>query len=390
MAAAGWCGLDQRGLSAADSATEVIPGKHAGLIMHSAMPAEIETPLKLLRDHKLTPKELLFVRNNQTLTGSLTLEPAKLEGWKIELSGLLNRPAMFDAAALAEMEQVDREIVLQCSGNGRAFFSQAAPAKGAPWTAGAMANVRFSGVPLAKLFAKLGIEPTNGAKFLAAEGRDSPDKPADADFEHSLPLEDVLEKSILALRLNGEPIPAAHGGPVRLITPGYYGTMNVKWLSRLRFEASESTNRHHKERYRTPKRPIKPGEEFTYNLADSDANWQMRIKSVIFSPLDGEQIAAGKTLVKGVAFNDGAVRIDTVQLSSDGGNTWRRAKLDVPDSPYAWHPWQLEMELPRGEVRLMARAIDQLGRTQPMDGGIHWNPAGYAWSGVHIVSLRVN
>src|SRR5687768_15198944 len=100
VTAAGWCGFPERRSLAADNAAEVIPGKHAGLIVHGAMPAEIETPLKLLRDHRLTPKELLFVRNNQTLTGSLTLEPGKLEGWKIELSGLLNRPAMFDAAAL--------------------------------------------------------------------------------------------------------------------------------------------------------------------------------------------------------------------------------------------------------------------------------------------------
>jgi DMSO/TMAO reductase YedYZ molybdopterin-dependent catalytic subunit len=387
-AVAGVSGLSRVSI-AAESAGDLIPGKHASLIVHGAQPAEIETPLKLLREHRLTPKELLFVRNNQNLTGSLTLEPAKAEGWKIELSGLLNRPAMFDVAALTEMEQVDREIVLQCSGNGRAFFSQSAPAKGAPWSVGAMANVRFSGVPLAKLLGKLGVEPTGTAKYVAAEGRDAPDKGGQADFEHSLPLEDVLERSILALRLNGEPIPAVHGGPVRLITPGFYGTMNVKWLSRLRFEENESTNHHHRDRYRTPKRPIKPGEEFQYNLANSEANWPMRIKSVIFSPLDGEQLSAGKTVVKGVAFNDGAVRIDAVQLSTDGGATWRRAKVEMPDSPYAWHPWQLEMELPRGETRIMARAVDQLGRTQPLEGAIHWNPAGYAWSGVHAVSVRV-
>ena len=140
------------------------------------------------------------------------------------------------------------------------------------------------------------------------KGATHPDKPGEADFEHSLPLDDVLERSILALRLNGEPIPAVHGGPVRLITPGYYGTMNVKWLSRLRFEESESTNRHHQDRYRTPKRPIEPGSAFAYNLANSEANWQMRIKSVIFAPLDGEKLPAGKTLIKGVAFNDGSVR----------------------------------------------------------------------------------
>jgi DMSO/TMAO reductase YedYZ molybdopterin-dependent catalytic subunit len=372
----------------AEAANEVIPGKHAGLIVHNAQPQEIETPLKLLREHRITPKELLFVRNNQALTGSLTLEPAALAGWKIELTGLVNRNAVFDAAALADMEQVDREMVLQCSGNGRAFFSKAAPAKGAPWTTGSMANVRFSGVPLSKVLQTAGVEPKPAAKFIAAEGRDAPDKQGNADFEHSLPLDDVLERAIVALRLNGEPIPAVHGGPVRLITPGFYGTMNIKWLSRLRFEEHESTNHHQKGRYRTPRRPIAPGSEFEYNFASSEPNWPMRIKSVIFAPLDGEKIAAGKSVIKGVAFNDGEVRIDTVHISIDGGRTWHRAKLEASESPYAWQHWQYEANLPRGEVKLLARATDRLGRTQPADGAIHWNPAGYAWNGVHEVTVQ--
>jgi DMSO/TMAO reductase YedYZ molybdopterin-dependent catalytic subunit len=375
-------------LWAADSAADVISGKHAGLIVHGAQPAEIETPLALLREHRLTPKELLFVRNNQTLKDSLTLQGVPLKGWNIELAGLLNRPAVFDAATLVDMEQVDHEIVLQCSGNGRAFFSQAAPAKGAQWSTGAMANVRFSGVPLAKVLDRLGLAPRATAKYVTAEGRDRPEMASEADFEHSLPLDEVLEKSILALRLNGEPIPAAHGGPVRLITPGYYGTMNIKWLSRLRFEAGESTNRHHQDRYRTPKRPIQPGENFAYNLANSDANWRMRVKSVIFAPLDGERLPAGKTLVRGVAFNDGDSRIKSVELSIDQGKIWQEAVLEKSDSLYAWQHWHQELVLPAGEVKILARAFDDFGRSQPFDGAIHWNPAGYGYNGVHEVKVR--
>ncbi len=115
----------------------------------------------------------------------------------------------------------------------------------------------------------------------------------------------------------------------------------------------------------------------------------MRIKSVIFAPLEGEKLPAGKTLVSGVAFNDGTVRIDAVEVSLDGGRTWRQAKLETPASPYAWHHWQHEVDLPRGEVKILARAIDRLGRTQPLDGAIHWNPAGYAWNGVHKINVHV-
>src|SRR3569623_816233 len=107
----------------------------------------------------------------------------------------------------------------------------------------------------------------------------------------------------------------------------------------------------------------------------------MRVKSVIFAPLDGDTVSS-KAAVRGVAFNDGSVKIDAVELSTDGGRSWRRARLEMPDSPYAWYHWQAELPLEAGSQKIMARAVDALGRTQPLDGTIGWNPAGYGWNGV--------
>ena len=116
----------------------------------------------------------------------------------------------------------------------------------------------------------------------------------------------------------------------------------------------------------------------------------MKVKSVIFAPLDGEKLRAGKLEVRGVAWNDGTSRIDSVEISSDGGKTWRRAEIKRPKSPYAWHPWSLGIELSAGKVTILARATDALGRTQPLDGTIAWNPAGYAWNGVDSVAVTVD
>ena len=217
----------------------------------------------------------------------MSLEAAEVGDWKIEFQGLVDRPASISAADLAKLPQEEIELVLQCSGNGRARFSQFAKADGAQWQHGAMGNVKFKGVKFKTVLDHLRISPRQAAKFVAAEGMDSPDKPDAADFEHSLPLEDVVEKSLLALSLNGEKIPKVHGGPVRLVTPGYYATMNVKWLSRVRFEEHESSNHHHAGRYRTPLKPIPPGSKFATALDNSEPNWNMRIKSVIFAPLEG-------------------------------------------------------------------------------------------------------
>lgn len=373
----------------APDASRLITGKDPRLIVHNADPFEIETPLTLLRESNITPVNVLFVRNNQSLPDSATLKPPSDQAWNVELTGLVNQPASIAVEQLKQMDQVERELVLQCSGNGRASFSQAAPAKGAPWQCGAMGNVIFKGVPLSAIVERLKLKVSRDAQFVTAEGRDTPSKPQDADFEHSIPLADALDRSLLALSLNGEPISAVHGGPVRLVTPGYYATMNVKWLGRLRFEARETDNYHQVGRYRTPRTPIKPGSEFSYGLENSDANWRMRTKCVILSPLEGDTVHAGDCEVRGVAFNDGAAPLESVAVSCDGGAVWQQAELVQNKSLYGWSHFKMSVRLPPGKARIAARAIDRLGRTQPLDGQIHWNPAGYAWNGVQFVNLTV-
>jgi sulfite oxidase len=382
------------------SAAEFIPGKDSRLIVHSAKTGEIETPLELLRQKPITPKEFLFVRNNQVQPADLTLAAADDDSWQIELSGLLDKLATITVADLKKLPQIDVELVLQCSGNGRALYAESVAAEGAPWQQGAMGNVVFRGVPLAKVLEHLGVKPTAAAKFLAAEGRDAPSDKAGADFEHSLPLGDVLERSLLALSLNGESMPRVHGGPVRLVTPGYYATMNVKWLTRLRFEDRESENHHHVGRYRTPLNQLKPGTPFKSTLDNSEPNWRMRIKSTIFAPLAGETVKAGEVEIRGVAWNDGAVPLAAVEVSIDNGQTWQKTKLHLKANvdanaggaavpSYAWQHWKHSVQLPAGEHKILSRAIDVLGRAQPLDGSISWNPQGYAWHGVDAVTVKV-
>lgn len=368
-------------------ASMLVAGKDARLIVHNAKTLELETPLKLLRDHAITPPEVLFVRNNQDLAHARTIKPLDADNWRFEIIGMVENPRSVDLASLHDMEQTEVEMVLQCSGNGRANFRRSVAAKGAQWTEGAVGNVRFRGVKLAPLLEKLELNVSPHAHYLTAEGKDGPVEAHAADFEHSLPIDDVLARSIVALQMNGEPIPAVHGGPVRLVTPGYYGTMQVKWLTRLRFDTRETFNHHQRRRYRNPRMPLTPGSDFTYDFDNSDANWRMRIKSTIFAPLDGEKIKAGDVEARGVAWNDGAVKITAVEVSTDDGRTWRNADFKQPDSPYAWHPWTATIKLAAGKHRLMARAVDALGRTQPIDGAIGWNPSGYGWNGVQQVEV---
>jgi sulfite oxidase len=382
--------VSQKQTSAAStvSAASLIAGKDARLVVHTATPAVFETPTELLIPDRITPVPLLFVRNNQQPADATTIKPSDLVGWKIELAGLIDRIQTIHAAALAGLPQTEREMVLQCSGNSRKLFAQAAIAKGTQWGRGGMGNVRFSGVPLTALLERYSVRIKPEARYLTAEGKDEP-PPGEQDFEHSIPLDEALKKSLLALRLNGQPLPAIHGGPVRLVTPGYYGTMHVKWLSRLRFETHESDHTSQIPHYRTPRDRIKPGQPFTATYENSEPNWRMKVKCVVLWPTSGARLASGDVNVAGVAFNDGHAPIETVLVSPDCGRNWQRAQFEPPESPYAWYRWQTRLKLRPGQQQIWALAIDALGRGQPLDGSVDWNPQGYTWNGVEKIDVNV-
>jgi len=361
-------------------ASDWIEGKDLGLEVLSAAPLVLSTPHELLAQHRITDKKHIFVRNVQDLAPGMTIKPLPLDGWEIELTGLI-RPSrlVIRAEELLAMAQVEHEMILQCSGNGRTQYSGV---KGTPWGQGGVANVRFAGVPLKAILEKHDVEVDPQVRYVTAEGHDQPANPEKPDFEHSIPVADVLERGILALSLNGEPLPGIHGGPVRLVTPGLYGTMQVKWLARLRFDAAESPTFYHATEYRVPHALLSIGEEFRFTLENSRPTWDIRLMSYIFDPPPGARLKAGPVTVSGVAYNDGKALIESVLVSVDRGRSWRAAAVEVPASPYAWYEWKTEVTLAPGTHEIWARATDALGRTQPLDGEIFWNPNGYEWSGV--------
>ena len=364
-----------------------IKGKDERLEVMSAVPLVLSTPVGLLAEQAITDKKYLFVRNIQDLDKGMTLEPLPLRGWETELVGLI-KPfrVVIRAEELLNMDQVEYEMILQCSGNGR---SQYLDIPGTPWDQGGVGNVRFAGVPLKAILEKYNVMIDSQVKYVAAEGHDLPLGLEKPDFEHSLPVASVLERSIFALKLNGEPLPGIHGGPVRLVTPGLFGTMQVKWLRRLRFETAESPNFYHATEYRVPLSLLKPGEKFRFTMENSRPTWDIRLMSYILNPESGAKLKAGSVTVKGVAYNDGSVRLESVLVSCDRGQNWQPAKFEIPDSPYAWHRWTTKVNLEPGVHEIWSRAIDALGCTQPLEGSIFWNPNGYEWTGVFKVEVRV-
>jgi sulfite oxidase len=357
-----------------------IPGVDPRLEVMNAVPLVLSTPVELLNKSRITDKSVLFIRNIQDLDIGMTMDPVPLDGWEIELSGLIfPYRVIIKATDLLEMEQVEYEMILQCSGNGRNEYGGI---KGTPWNQGGVGNVRFAGVPIKAILATHKVEVDPQVKYITAEGHDSPLGTEKTDLEHSIPVADVVDRGILALRLNGEPIPGIHGGPLRLVTPGLFGTMQIKWCTRLRFEISESRCFYHATEYRMPYARLEPGEEFRFTLENSRPTWDICLMSYILDPEPGATLKAGAITISGVAYNDGKAPIESVLVSVDQGQSWKPATFDVPESPYSWYQWKSEATLAPGKHEIWARATDALGRSQPLDGKIFWNPNGYEWNGV--------
>ena len=346
-------------------------------------PAVLETPLKLLYDKPLTPSELLFVRNNQQPKVMATLDPVAEDDWSIGV-----QDKAISVRQLKELPQSSVTMVLQCSGNGRSLFSKAAQTKGTQWGKGGMGCVQVGGVRLKDVLQKLKLEPGPKDQYLLAEGIDKP-LPDKEDFLHTLPLDESINRSFVALSLNGKPLPAIHGGPVRLITPGVYATMNIKWLGSLKFVEKESENYNHVPRYRVPKSPIRPGLDFKFTLDNSSFNWNMKVKTVVLSVENGQKVAKGIVPIQGVAFNDGAATIDTVLVSGDRGQTWHQARLEKPEDRFAWTRFEMSFKMTPGKKEIWTRAIDSHGRSQPLNGSVAWNPRGYEWNGVEKIEFEV-
>jgi DMSO/TMAO reductase YedYZ molybdopterin-dependent catalytic subunit len=366
----------------------LIKGKDKRMEVMSTAPLVLSTPVALLAGQRITDKKYLFVRNIQDLPEGLTMKPLPVKGWETELVGLI-KPSrvIIHIEELLQMEQVEYEMILQCSGNGRTQYKGI---PGTPWDQGGVGNVRFSGVPLKTILEKYNVAVDPQVKFVTAEGHDLPLGLERPDFEHSLPIAPVLERSIFALKMNGEPLPAIHGGPLRLVTPGLFGTMQVKWLRRLRFETAESPNFYHATEYRVPLSLLHPGEKFRFTLDNSRPTWDIRLMSYILQPESGARLKSGAVTVSGVAYNDGSARVESVLVSFDRGLSWQPAKFEIPDSPYAWYQWTTQTNLKPGVHEIWSRAIDALGRSQPLDGSIFWNPNGYEWTGVFKVQVTVN
>lgn len=324
-----------------------------------------ETALAAL-DPDITPLTSLFVRNNGALP---RIDEAVAADWRLRVEGDVERPLDLSLDALRSGFPLSTlTAVIECAGNGRRFFDP--PAEGLPWSLGAVGCVRWTGVRLGDVLRKAGVKAS--AVYSAHEGADHRiGQPERAALSRGLPIAKALApECLIAFEANGEPLPALHGGPLRIVAPGFPGSAWQKWLTRVWVRDREHD-----------------GEKMTgadYRI-DGAVIEDMPVKSLITSPLEGFSLRAGETLrMRGHAWS-GHVPLAFVEVSADGGASWARAELGPSEGPFAWRRFTAALTAPGpGPVTLMARATDMRGEAQPLEGS-RWNPRGYCNNRVHRV-----
>lgn len=360
-----------------DESLALLAATKPDLVLMDTDEINAETPAHLL-DDDITPTHRLFARN-AGLIPTITAEAAN--AWTLRIDGQVHRAQNWTIPDLRRRYRpVTQAAVLECAGNGRAFFPQ--PTSIVMWTRGAVGCVEWTGVRLADLLDDCGLLPD-----AVYTGQYSPDVMPDGSpaLSRGIPIAKALApETLVAYAVNGEPLPLMHGGPLRMVVPGYPGAAWQKWLARIAIRDREHDGaRMTGVYYRMPRHPVRPGEPV--DPAQFEVITDMPVRSVITAPRDGFQLPAGRPLaVRGHAWS-GHIPLAAVDVSFDDAKTWQRATLGPPRERFAWRRFETILANPPvGGIAIVARAVDADGTAQPLES-VAWNPRGYCNNMIHRI-----
>jgi DMSO/TMAO reductase YedYZ molybdopterin-dependent catalytic subunit len=336
-------------------------GKDARLVPYGGgnfgMPLELIEPAAA----RIVPNDRFFIRSN----GPLPILTSAT--WRLRIDGAVARPGSFSLADLEQLPPRRLEAFLECAGNGRTRFDPVPP--GTPWQNDAVGNAVWEGVALADVLDLAGVCPS--AVDVVTQGADFP------EMRRGLPLNAARDPDVLVVtRMNGEPLPLAHGGPVRLLVPGWAGIASTKWLIAL-----EALDRPFDGFWNT--------DNYVFWNERGDALRpiaEMPTKSLIATPLEGASLLAGQVQIAGWAWS-GFAPVRSVEVSCDGGHSWQAAELH-PGERHGWRRWQYTWDATPGAHRLLARATDERRLTQP--AAAPWNAKGYQMNAIHAITVAVH
>jgi len=345
-------------------------GKRDDMVVHEQDPYNAEPPPAALADRVLTATDTFYSRNHGAVP---RLDTAT---WRLRVEGLVEHRLDLSLADLRS-RFAHRSVVatLQCAGNRRAGLIEVRDIPGEdPWGPGATSTAEWTGVALADVLVAAGVQPAAQHVAFSAPDVSQLADPAQP-YGSSIGIGKALaEEVLLVWEMNGQPLPPAHGAPVRVVVPGYIGARSVKWVQRITVQTAPSDNYFQAVAYRllpagAGPDDIGPGAGFSLG--------PVALNAAVLRPDDGAAVPAGPTTVTGYAFAGDGRGVARVDVSTDGAASWVQADLDEQVSPWAWRHWRTTLDLPPGPVEVVARAWDTSAALQPESPEQLWNPKGY-------------
>ncbi|MFK4071141.1 sulfite oxidase [Streptomyces sp. NPDC029674] len=327
-----------------------------------------------------TPISHFFVRNHTTTP---RIDAAAWE-LRVRGDGLTGGARRFGLADLKRLPPVTRTAFVECAGNARNYFKtqQDRPASGTPWGTGAIGTARWRGARLSDVLRLAGLSPR--AVDVMPRGLDDEYVTSDGTnygrVRRPLPVSKALDDVLLAYEMNGVPLPPDHGFPVRLLVPSWVGIASIKWLGDIEVSTTPLYSPWNTDSYRLFGDAYPPG--------GSAPLTRQTLKSAFELPWNARLSAHTRHRLTGRAWS-GAGAVTRVEVSTDGGTSWRPARLRDPGRPGSWTRWSIPWT-PRepGPAALLSRATDSTGRTQP-ETTVH-NTQGYLFDAVlrHAVTVE--
>jgi DMSO/TMAO reductase YedYZ molybdopterin-dependent catalytic subunit len=326
-----------------------------GKIVRGEDPLNLEMPFEKLGGF-ITPTKLFYVRTH------FPIPKIDKQTWRLRVEGEVEKSFEISYDELVKMDSRKIPATLECAGNNRNFLEP--KVKGVQWGLGAVSTAEWTGVVLSILLDRAIVRPSAHEVILEGADGGKPDDPkspaGELKFAWSIPLEKA-SSVLLAYKMNDVDLPPEHGFPVRAIVPGWYGMASIKWLQRVIVTDQPFNGYFQTLDYAYWKR--------RGDIAVRAPLSEMQIKAEIARPAEGEIVPANSNVrVHGAAWTSGC-EIAKVELSTDGGSTWSEATLIGESRLNAWRLWQFDWKAPAqpGKAKLIARATDSRGRTQPSE-----------------------
>lgn len=371
------CSMAPLSLAAAEPAP-----RHDAMIVHRYQPLNAEPRPAALRSAFITRQSDFYIRNHGTLP-------------RLDASGYSIRVAREGTAPVEfTLDDLRRKFpkrmvtaVMQCAGNRRVDMLKVKNVSGDEWGVGAISNAVWTGVALGDVLKAAGVVPGPDLHVAFACHDEVDEDGEHFNFGVSIPLSKAMsQETILAFEMNGEPLTAEHGFPVRAVVPGYAGVRSPKWLASITVQDRPSDNHIQQKEYKLfPPTVTKETADLAKGVTIND----MPLNSAICEPSEHDLLHAGRQTIRGYVIST-ASPVARVDVSSDGGQSWQPADLENrAGSPWSWVFWNARLDLAKGRQELVVRAVDKTGNQQPATPAEVWNYPGYLETAWHRVNVRV-